>query len=91
MMHSKPLVSTGAVVQIDDRRFVIVPGYTDDFYISGTGYLCCRSPMIMSLSETPVLPYTVVIGCPPISRIGTIGVRLQPGQSLIELKAPLNS
>ncbi|MBU9200314.1 hypothetical protein KTD31_02970 [Burkholderia multivorans] len=48
------LICAGHVARVDAGYVVPVPVDTGDFYVSGFGYLCCRTPVRMVLSEAPV-------------------------------------
>lgn len=45
--------------QVDNYLVIPVPFDVGDFYISGTGYLCARTPMNTVLSEEPVSRYGI--------------------------------
>jgi len=49
------LVRGGHVARVAEGYVVQVPAEARDFYVSGTGYLCCRAPVRMVLAETPVI------------------------------------
>lgn len=44
----------GHLARVDGGYVVPVPFEAGDFYVSGTGYLCCRKPVRMVLTERPV-------------------------------------
>ncbi|HDR9103688.1 hypothetical protein [Paraburkholderia sp. A3RO-2L] len=48
------LICAGHVARADGGYVVPVPVEAGDFYVSGFGYLCCRTPFRMVLSESPV-------------------------------------
>lgn len=44
----------GHLASVEGGYVVPVPFEAGDFYVSGTGYLCCRKPVRMVLTERPV-------------------------------------
>ena len=44
----------GQVAQLAEGYVVPAPAGTGEFYVSGTGYLCCRTPRRMVLTERPI-------------------------------------
>lgn len=46
---------------INKWDFILIPieSCYSDFYISGTGYLCCRSPYARVISENPLIDWGV--------------------------------
>ncbi len=47
------------LAQIDNYYVVPVPFDVGDFYISGTGHLCARTPVRTVLAEEPVTRYGI--------------------------------
>lgn len=45
--------------QVDNYFVIPVPFDVGDFYISGTGYLCARTPVRTVLAEEPVSQYGI--------------------------------
>jgi hypothetical protein len=48
------LVRGGHLASVAGGYVVPVPAGAGEFYVSGTGYLCCRTPVRMVLTEKPV-------------------------------------
>jgi hypothetical protein len=44
----------GHVAAVDGGYVVPAPANAGEFYVSGTGYLCCRTPRRMVLTERPI-------------------------------------
>ena len=44
------------IAELDDYLVVPVPFDVGDFYVSGFGYLCARTPARQVLCDTPVTP-----------------------------------
>lgn len=47
-------ICRGHVAQVAGGYVVPAPAKAGEFYVSGTGYLCCRTPRRMVLTERPV-------------------------------------
>lgn len=56
---SSGLVQGGHIAQVPGGFVVPVPTNAREFYISGTGYLCCRQPVRMVLTEHPVTDHGI--------------------------------
>jgi hypothetical protein len=56
---SSGLVQGGHLAEVADGYVVPVPAGAREFYISGTGYLCCRQPVRMVLTERPVVEHGI--------------------------------
>jgi len=48
------LICAGHIASVEGGYVVPVPVDTGDFYVSGLGYLCCRTPVNRVLSEAAV-------------------------------------
>ncbi|KVP39603.1 hypothetical protein [Burkholderia ubonensis] len=53
------LILAGHVARVAAGYVVPVPVDVGDFYVSGTGYLCCRTPVRMVLTDAPVTTYGI--------------------------------
>ncbi|EEF26398.1 conserved hypothetical protein [Ricinus communis] len=53
------LICAGHIARVDAGYAVPVPVDAGDFYVSGLGYLCCRKPVGMVLSEAAVSTYGI--------------------------------
>ena len=51
---SSGFIRGGHVAAVDGGYVVPVPSNAGEFYVSGTGYLCCRTPRRMVLTERPI-------------------------------------
>ncbi len=70
------LICAGHIAQVAAGYVVRVPIDAGDFYVSSFGYLCCRNPFRMVLSEAPVSRYGITSGR---IRPATIEERLSAG------------
>ncbi|KVP75446.1 hypothetical protein WJ96_06980 [Burkholderia ubonensis] len=53
------LILAGHVARVAAGYVVPVPVGAGDFYVSSMGYLCCRAPVRMVLTEAPVTAYGI--------------------------------
>lgn len=53
------LILGGHLARVEGGFVVPVPMDAGDFYVSGTGYLCCRTPLRLVLTEKPVLGHGI--------------------------------
>lgn len=56
---SSGLVQGGHLAEVAGGYVVPAPVEAREFYISGTGYICCRQPVRMVLTEHPVTEYGI--------------------------------
>lgn len=68
------LMAAGHLAQVQDGYVIPAPADAHDFYLSGTGFLCARQPVVRVLSQQPV-PF----GADPLLRAATEDERLAAG------------